>query len=286
MKTTTIKLFYPILFAVTLFSCNSMITDVDGPKTKPKLVVYSYLKPGHDTTYVTVTQSKPLYTTQPSSNDGLIVIDNAGVKISDGNQTKTLLFDYSTKKYFTTDIEIEAGKTYWLEVVSPSGDKASAHCTIPFKPVPTLEILGVETHPEDPTQKRISFRFADGPGEGDLYRLNALFTTHYDPWSEETFSYPVPMMNNEEFINDKGRDGEFYTYKTNWIYLGFQEDSHVTIAITIIDENYYNYHRSIYNFQGDNPFSEPTPIFSNIDGGLGVFAGYDSCKISVNLGHR
>jgi hypothetical protein len=41
------------------------------------------------------------------------------------------------------------------------------------------------------------------------------------------------------------------------------------------DKSYYDYHRSLGNYDsGDDPFTEPSPVFSNVNGGLGIFAAY------------
>jgi hypothetical protein len=41
------------------------------------------------------------------------------------------------------------------------------------------------------------------------------------------------------------------------------------------EEAYYLYHTSIdENESSDNPFSEVKPVYSNINGGLGVFTSY------------
>lgn len=51
----------------------------------------------------------------------------------------------------------------------------------------------------------------------------------------------------------------------------------LTIFLLHTDENYYRYHDAInrQNDVGDNPFAEPVLIPSNINGGLGCFAGYN-----------
>jgi hypothetical protein len=40
-------------------------------------------------------------------------------------------------------------------------------------------------------------------------------------------------------------------------------------------EDYYKYHTSVKNYQGDDFFVEPSIIFDNIDNGLGNFSAYN-----------
>jgi hypothetical protein len=81
------------------------------------------------------------------------------------------------------------------------------------------------------------------------------------------------------------KDGSYFLYKTGRIggQVPNQTSLHIYIFIGVTDENYFNYHRSVTNFQDDNPFSEPTPVYTNITGGLGVFGSYSGRIISINL---
>jgi hypothetical protein len=41
------------------------------------------------------------------------------------------------------------------------------------------------------------------------------------------------------------------------------------------EESYYRYHTSLDNYNdGENPFTEVTPVYSNVTGGLGVFTSF------------
>jgi hypothetical protein len=43
--------------------------------------------------------------------------------------------------------------------------------------------------------------------------------------------------------------------------------------------DYYNFHNSLYTNQGGDPFSEPTLMYTNVEGGLGVFAAANAVKL-------
>jgi Domain of unknown function (DUF4249) len=47
----------------------------------------------------------------------------------------------------------------------------------------------------------------------------------------------------------------------------------------------YEYHISLrkFNASSNNPFSEPTPVFTNIKNGLGIFAGYNGYEVSKRV---
>lgn len=52
----------------------------------------------------------------------------------------------------------------------------------------------------------------------------------------------------------------------------FPEIKSLYTELMTINEPYYLYYKSIVDFRNGNPFVEPTPIYTNIEGGLGVFA--------------
>jgi hypothetical protein len=41
------------------------------------------------------------------------------------------------------------------------------------------------------------------------------------------------------------------------------------------------FHQSIFNYTGDDPFSEPTQIYTNVTNGLGVFAAANAERIQI-----
>ncbi|NNF02092.1 MAG: DUF4249 family protein [Bacteroidia bacterium] len=50
----------------------------------------------------------------------------------------------------------------------------------------------------------------------------------------------------------------------------------VTLRWMNIDKAHYDFWNTLENDAGDNPFSSPVQIKSNIQGGLGVWGGYNN----------
>jgi hypothetical protein len=275
-----------ILSIVSLSACESMISDVAVPESKPKLVINGYLSPENDTLKVNIQESEPLYTPSTNFELGYPVVTDAVVKISDGNKSITLIYNNSQKKYLAVSdvFNIEPGSTYYLEVSTPRGDLATSSCTIPNSVIPEIEITNIETFNDyGYIEKVVSFRFKDVAGEGDFYHVQAgiLYVTEFG----EDFMGETYLEKGEPFESDVNKDGSYFLYKTGRIggQVPNQTSLHIYIFIGVTDENYFNYHRSVTNFQDDNPFSEPTPVYTNITGGLGVFGSYSGRIISINL---
>jgi hypothetical protein len=52
------------------------------------------------------------------------------------------------------------------------------------------------------------------------------------------------------------------------------------------DEAYFRYHRTLNQQRkssADDPFSEPVLIYSNLTGGLGVFAAFNRTEVRIEL---
>jgi hypothetical protein len=74
------------------------------------------------------------------------------------------------------------------------------------------------------------------------------------------------------------RDTIVYRDKNN-VEHSFDNEAKVTeirVEVMNLDENYYQYLRSLGNYKQDSKFTEPTPVYTNIEGGLGCFAAFNS----------
>jgi hypothetical protein len=58
-----------------------------------------------------------------------------------------------------------------------------------------------------------------------------------------------------------------------------------TIEVSNITKELYDYQKSLrsFNQNSNNPFSEPSPVYSNIKNGLGIFASFNSSQIKQKL---
>jgi hypothetical protein len=151
---------------------------------------------------------------------------------------------------------------------------------VPDGTVPEVEITGIESSEYGPT--KVSLRFRDIPGKGNFYRISAGTTINMDFYNE-TYFEEIGFERGESFISDKNKEDEYFYLKTYEIYQYDSNSSLLYISLLLTDENYYNYHRSIYSYEGDNPFSEPSPVFTNINGGLGIFAAVNGKITEFNL---
>lgn len=272
------------LMALIFFSsCEQLITEIDAPSSEPQLVVYSVISPQDSIIEVKVHKSNPLFSFEEfqSYDNRFPPVINATVMLTGEGQSVTIPYDeeYEAYRIYQSVINIKMGGYYEIKVMAPGFSQVFAECTVPEQIPPDIEITGTGMTEETGMEERyFEFRYKDKPGVGHNYLVYAS-VINYDPWMEETYGYAVFFKQGNPLISDKLNDGGYFNYRTYPFTL--QYSNAVWVSLSLIDDNYFQYAQSINNFQGDNPFSEPTPIYSNIKGGLGVFAAMNSVLRAV-----
>lgn len=221
------------------------------------------------------------------------------------------------------DFPIIAGKTYTLTAKTPNLPDASATCTVPNKKLiesKDFTILkgnidsvksggaysnGLPLYNYYNLTKRINITVNDVANEENYYAV-AYYTQKIIQYKEYVNEKIVTqyIFNQEpgsDFITDYKQDGKILNFVKAGINIGFYNDdpkqqnntynpktiSHnLSIFVATTDKAYYQYNKSIGSGRGlndDNPFAEPVLTYSNINGGLGIFAGYNVTKVDVDL---
>ncbi len=223
----------------------------------------------------------------------------------------------------TKDFLIMAGRTYTLTAKAPNLPDVSATCTVPNKtliyPVDVNVIKGkidsiqngysssngVIVSRSFNLVKRIDVNVKDVANEENFYAV-AYYSqkvTQYKDVStgkiQTQISYQQEPYTN--FIDDYRQDGKVLNFIKAGVNFGFVSNdpnqptnpsqpktiSHnLSIYVAITDKAYYQYNKTVVAGRGlndDNPFAEPTLTYSNINGGLGAFGGYNVMKVDVDL---
>ncbi|MCF0070972.1 DUF4249 domain-containing protein [Dyadobacter sp. CY261] len=305
------KLFF--LLMVMNIACETLVTDIPEsrlPHAESKLVVHSFISPQAERITVVVSESQPLF---PQSDVTDRVIENAVVTISDGTGEVVLPFDELTRMYSIdqSKFPIKASKTYHL-IVSAGVRNVTAQCTVP-KNIPVIKsyVLDKVVSPNaffgNDEAITLKMDWTDISGETNYYRVRAEADIEYsipDPKSQEkrirndfNFNWDE-MTGRAELQTDQNRDGMLFSSPLGKVTLPnftsvipesttqqpFDPKSRVISVIMMIyntDIHYHKYHKSMQvHIDADNPFSEPTTVYTNIQGGLGCFGAYNLGKLT------
>jgi hypothetical protein len=275
--------------------CEKEVKNIKIPQASPKLVINAFISPQDTLIRVSVTKSAPvLGKTQLTFED----IKDATVILSDGFSSITLEYNppQSIREQLyraeAKDFPIIAGKTYFLKVTNPEGLQAEASCTVPFTQNTTLEVDVDSMDSEYGVGKTytMEMKWQDTPGEVNYYRYSAEVKSVYKPSPNQANInyYPVYFDQSLQYLSDNRLDGTIFTTSptsfTGGYFGNINYDSlELRCYLLNTDEHYYRYHQSIRNSNVDNPFAEPGPIYSNVRGGLGVFAAYNQSVVTLQL---
>ena len=223
----------------------------------------------------------------------------------------------------TKDFAIVAGKTYTLNAKAPNLPDASATCTIPERSlieskdftvikgnVDTVQnggsyVNGVLKYRNYYLSKRFDVKVNDVANQENYYAV-AYYTQKFSQYKDVRTStlvnqYTINQEPYSDFISDYRQDGKVLNFLKAGINLGYYSEdpsqqnnvnlpkiisNNLSVFVAITDKAYYLYNKSVSSGNrvgNDNPFAEPVLTYSNIDGGLGVFAGYNMTRVDVDL---
>lgn len=224
-------------------------------------------------------------------------IRNATVTISNGSRVHQLkeyavpaggymFYYYSTDSAnLPTEIKGELGNTYQLEV-NVSGQLYTAITTIPAlnKKIDSLWWTPAPDN-ADTSKVVLMARATDPPGYGNYIRY---FTSTngglFFPGIASVFDDQIVDGKTYSIQIEKGVDRNENIDFDNYSF--FSRGDTVQVKLTNIDKATFDFWRTMeYSYSSiGNPFSSPTRVLSNINGGaLGYFGGYAAQYLEIKI---
>lgn len=307
-KIKIVYFFATILLIIAALSCESVV-EFDAEEIEKKLVVNS-LFTADSSILVNLSESRSLF--EPRENL-VVYVENARVDLyGNGEYIEELVF-LDSGNYISPSHLVEVRKVYEVQISSPTLGSASAVNTVPD----LIEIDSVEYYWNfGKTEYEQSFHqmiihFTDPDLTTNYYEiaihyeyLDSIWFFGYPAGSYTLFS-PDPVINSEIdtknpffwskylVFSDELFNGKSYSLQVNF-YNFLQSDEYTRNLITLdfnsISKEYYQYRKKMLLYNRSKSTSvwedivEPVMIYSNIDGGYGIFAGYqsDTCSFIVN----
>lgn len=170
----------------------------------------------------------------------------------------------------------EQGKEYQLSI-TVNGRKYTASTTIPYMKK-TLDSLWWKPAPksDDPGKAIVMGRFTDPPGYGNYIR-------YYMQVNDGPYYPPLTSAFDDQIVDGKtydiqlesgvNRADDIDLEEYGFFYMG----ETITVKFCNIDKATFDFWRTMeYNYSSiGNPFSSPTKVLGNIQGGaLGYFGGF------------
>lgn len=297
------------LLVFVFSSCQKDATNVKLPPAKIQLVLQSFISPQDSLIKVYVTESTPIFG-QTQNTGGYNCLKDAKVEIIHNSIIYNILYDANENAYIidSNQLKIIAGDDYSIKVTR-GNETVTGSCTVPFPLSFDLNLDKIELNAEiDPQTKdtinvsyRLATSFTDLLTPSDYYRvyINSYSTNWeylYDNQGNIVDSFISDHSNltyfengDQEYISDTEYDRMKILQNSTVFLSGGRSASilstKISLGIMHTDVNYYKYQTSAIahlNNQG-NPFAEPSLVFTNIQGGLGIFAAYNYRYWTKNL---
>ncbi len=164
----------------------------------------------------------------------------------------------------------------------------------------------------------VNFDWKDIPNQNNYYRVwgELKYMSEIPSGTRDSLVYKLNTsygyldLNNDftgdsRYFTDAAKDGQYFKilnakllFRDYFTCFGnnFERDcfrhrivansaQNFTIEVANISKELYDYQQSLRSFNRteENPFAEPTPVFSNIKNGLGIFAAYHPTIIKQDL---
>ncbi len=266
-----------LLPGLLLFAACEKEANIKLPEVPPRLVVIGFICPQDTLIKVRITKSSPIF--RLDQVDVNAPVTDATVTILGNSTSIQLAYDNTLELYVASasQFPIYAGNEYRVEASAPGVETATATTTVPG-PVPA-DFTALMTYTIDSSQGftwrytvDLSESFTDFPGEGDHYRFYEKAVL-YDDFAMDTVRW---IMGHGELFSDASvtRQPQItldVTPPSSW-------GGHTLVAMEVYlihsSREYHLYHHALFNYSGaDDPFSEPSLMYTNVEKGYGVFAG-------------
>jgi len=289
------KLKYFCLLLI-LFSCKKHIElDKDFSQTKP--VLNCFFSP-QDSLFVNLTQSRsPLV----SGLDSFEVLQNANIKIYENNLQQSILFDFNGYYYKAQNFSAKPNCKYKIEITTEDNKVLTAEDSI-ISASPINWVLKEKLMIENFNYAKVTFNFSDNKDVTNYYWLNVY--AYWKPIDAKYWgTYLSKIETNDPVLanwsgykdkiilfTDEKFNGLNYNMSFNF-FISYEDSIKVVFKLNSVSQGLYNYLKSVQK-QGENPefpnpLEEPTFIYSNVKGGLGIFGAYnssiDSIKFATNF---
>lgn len=297
-----ISVFYLVIIALLGFSSCTTFLELDDDFGPDQLVV-SCLFNNESRWRVLTNYSFGISSFSDQINP---IISDATVTIYDAENRliERLIYgqDENLRYYFLGNTMPEIGKFYFVEVINGGNVVRSTLEKVPTT-IPIKSFI-LDSSSIDSKTKEINAKltFDDPINENNYYYLE-IASLGYRLFMEDTFrndgnlgfnitnsgvtngfsgENSSPFRNN--FFADKLFEGQEFTLELKIQPVGKNIFiNKIELRLHSISASYFDYlnTRLIQNRTRNDPFAQPTQIYSNIENGLGIFAGYSTSSVSL-----
>lgn len=304
----------PLYLLILLCLGCETVVEVSPPEYDSEPVVTSFFSP--DSTWsVTMHRSLGVTVKRDVTRE---YISDASVRIMDGSNMVDILNYQGNGRYVSSTGDLPtSGIQYTLRVDIPSKPSIQATSSAPSAVV--ISDYSIEYRPRESdiipaSRYHLKIVFSDAPGKS-FYRIGvyrrvkasqlatgevvpdsiykSIWVEDFSPgWSCGYFDDVDPIEPGagsslcEEFVvTDRLFEGKDYSWSGTTLGPSDRRGrKELRLIISSLSEDYYRYLQSLERNVFHDPLTqEPFPMYSNVSGGLGVFAGYTNTNLILPI---
>jgi hypothetical protein len=279
------KRYFSILLLLSLMISCEQDADIELPAIDPMLSVTCFISPEDTLLRASISRVNPLFGDQDNEENNLL--DDATVTLSNGSSEVVLTYNafYNEYQAQASSLPIHAGATYFLHIEAPDYPILTATTTVPSEQIQNIsgQLIDVQFNTSDWENSmalKMELGWDNANEEVNYYRgLVTLTDTVTFDGITETYTHQIlSFMDKWDKDNpsriELSRTGYYFTYEESTNYA-------LTFHLLLCNRDYYEFHKSVENINSESPFAEPALIYSNTQGGLGVFAAYRKVTIGI-----
>jgi len=280
-----LKIYLSLIAFITISACDREIPFADLPEFEEKLVLNAELN-NQQPISIEASSSASAYVNKEAE-----VLEGVNIVLLKGNQEIPLIYDGFFKRYISTEIPA-AGVNYTVRASYPGLISVTSNAQIPstLQEKNATYIIDGGTDNNGNTSDLLKVSFRDRANENNYYKLNFYyFSVTLGEWLPFDFNTDDPSLNAPETVSTadggfvvsdqlfNGQLKEFVAVPPAGLVFNNPDEKYL-IQLRVLSEDYYRYFVSLAAFkeQIDDPanlFNDGIVVHSNVNGGLGIFAG-------------
>lgn len=295
--------FISILYS--FFSCRKVI-EIELPSKDGKIVINSFFS-SRDSLVINISKSLHILDNIESK-----LLNDAEVIIYENNIFKEKLTNINNGNYIARTFIPSNDKLYKVIVKYNNLNPANSENIIPNP----IKIISVDTSTVYVTnnngmnqgggnsypQYQLKIRFKDTENFKNYYSIR-LYVKSQNYYYKNTsdikyFDYMPLYFSSNDLVIESWQSGEAALFSDDFIngkeynllinidkYNFPNTNNEVIVEINSLSKDYFFYSKSynLYQSVKGDPFSEPVQVYNNIENGFGIFAGYSSDTLGLNL---
>jgi len=294
----------PILGLLLLQTACETVITIDPPPHTPQIALHAFTSNRDpDQLHILASQTVGIFDSLLLLNDAILEFEGPeGIRYPAANELiefrDTFFFGdtffvttyiLSAYNFELTDLALKEGSVYTLRGAHPGFPEVMASQKIPNTVLPDsaifIENAGLDQF-GDPVSA-VDIYWQDPPGERNFYMVKLLRDTTQanSSWGEWIESIDPATSRYEEAvtISDNTFDGESKRLRITFYRSGFGPIGARFLEWSCITEDTYRYGRSLERYWDsvDNPFVTPAQLYTNVNGGVGIFSLYKKNFVKV-----